>query len=124
MTLEDLAACQWVLPRSGTPTRDRFHALFDSHPAPPLNGLVETSSLVLIRELLMGSDRLTLISRHQIRHEQDLGLLVPLSFPMPQTDRPIGLTLRREWRPTATQQRFLTLLRRAGREAARYSKNE
>lgn len=115
VTLEDLAGCHWVVPRPGTPTRDRFEQLFQGWGAPPTAGLVESSSLVLIRGLLLGSDRLTLISQHQIRREQELGLLTPLPFPIPDSARPIGLTLRRDWRPTPTQQRFLVHLRDAGR---------
>lgn len=117
VTLADLMANRWVVPRPGTPTRVRFDALFaDQGHSPPV-GLVEASSLEVVRGLLLGSDTLTLISLHQIRHERDLGLLVPLPVDLSGSERPIGLTLRRGWRPTATQERFLTFLRRAGREA-------
>jgi hypothetical protein len=62
---------------------------------PPVGGLVETSSIVLICSLLLESDRLTLISRHQILREQAQGLLVTLPYDMSRTLRPIGLTTRR-----------------------------
>lgn len=115
LDVADLAGWQWVIPRRGTPTRDRFEALFNGETP---KGLVETSSQILVRGLLLGSDRLTLISAHQIRHEYELGLLVPLGIQLPGTERPIGLTVRRSWRPTPTQSRFLELLRDAGRRAA------
>ncbi|NYZ17470.1 LysR family transcriptional regulator [Azospirillum sp. RWY-5-1] len=115
LTPDDLAGCQWVVPRRGTPTRDRFETLFASRRP---RGLVETSSQILVRGLLLGSDRLTLISAHQIRHEHELGLLVILPVDLGGTERPIGLTVRRGWHPTATQERFLALLREAGRQAA------
>ncbi|UKJ76416.1 LysR family transcriptional regulator [Azospirillum brasilense] len=114
LTLEELAGCQWVVPRRGTPTRDRFEALFADGPP---RGLVETSSQILVRGLLLGSDRLTLISAHQIRHEHELGLLVILPVELANTERTIGLTVRRGWRPTATQAHFLDLLRKAGKQA-------
>ncbi|MGF7174371.1 LysR family transcriptional regulator [Azospirillum doebereinerae] len=117
VTPADLAACRWVVPRPGTPTRDRFDALFAEHGLPAPTGLIEASSLQLIRGLLLDSDTLTLISLHQIRHERDLGLLVPLPVALPGGERPIGLTLRRGWRPTATQERFLACLREAGQGA-------
>lgn len=114
VALEELVTHQWVVPRRGTPTRDRFETLFaDKRP----RGLIETSSQILVRGLLLGSDRLTLISAHQIRHEHELGLLVVLPVELPPTERAIGLTVRRGWRPTATQDRFLHLLREAGRHA-------
>lgn len=70
-----------------------------------------------MRGLLLGSDRLTLISAHQIRHEHELGLLVILPVELANTERTIGLTVRRGWRPTATQAHFLDLLREAGTQA-------
>jgi len=115
VTPADLAGSRWVVPRPGTPTRDRFEALFEEHGLPVPAGVIEASSLQLIRGLLLGSDTLTLISLHQIRHERDLGLLVPLPVALPGGKRPIGLTLRRGWHPTATQERFLACLRGAGR---------
>jgi LysR family transcriptional regulator, regulator for genes of the gallate degradation pathway len=74
-------------------------------------GLVESSSIVLIISLLLESDRLTLISRQQIRREQAQGLVTTLPFDMSSTRRPIGLTTRHNWRPTATQIRFIELLK-------------
>lgn len=114
LTLGDLAGSQWVVPRRGTPTRARFEALFAGRTP---RGLIETSSQVLVRGLLLDSDRLTLISAHQVRHEHELGLLVTLPVTLEGTERAIGLTVRKDWRPTATQERFLDLLRSAGREA-------
>jgi DNA-binding transcriptional LysR family regulator len=115
ITTADLAAYPWIVPRAGTPTRDHFEALFKGGPL-PLGGLVETSSIVLICGLLLDSDRLTLISRLQVLREEELGLLTTLAYDMRRTRRPIGLTTRRGWQPTATQSRFLDLVRRAARE--------
>ena len=42
---------------------------------------------------------------------------VDMSVDLAGTERPIGLTVRRGWRPTATQARFLELLRQAGGQA-------
>lgn len=114
ITQAELADYQWVVPRRGTPTRNRFESLFAGNRP---RGLIETSSQILVRGLLLGSDRLTLISAHQIRHEHELGLLVVLPVELPGSERPIGLTVRRDWRPTATQGRFLALLREAGLKA-------
>jgi len=67
---------------------------------------------------LLESDRLTLISRQQIRREEAQGLVTTLSYDMSSTRRPIGLTTRRDWRPTATQIRFLGLLRESARRCS------
>lgn len=111
----DLAGYGWVTPASGVPTRVQFDAMFRDAGLEPPVPVVESSSLVLIRGLLTASDRLTLISAHQVRPEIEFGLLRTLPFHVPQTARPIGLTLRRDWQPTATQSLLLDLLRDAGR---------
>jgi DNA-binding transcriptional LysR family regulator len=79
-------------------------------------GLIETSSLVLLRALLAGGDRLALLSARQARIELDQGLLALAPFPVPIGTRRIGLTYRRGWRPTPTQALLIDLLRRS-REA-------
>jgi len=120
ISIGDLASHPWAVPRAGTPTRDCFEARFDAPPHTKPAGLVESSSLILIRALLLNSDRLTLISNHQIRMEARQDLLTTLPYNLSATRRPIGLTTRVGWRPTATQQLFLDLLHKAGS----YSENE
>ena len=117
LDLADLARYPWIVPRGDTPTRAHFDTLFpttNSDTALP-RPVIETSSLVLIRGLLMGSDRLTVLSAHQMRHEEDQGLLARLPFDMPDTRRKIGVTFRRNWHPTKTQSLFLSLLRDAAK---------
>ncbi len=116
ITLNDLAAYPWAVPPHGTPTRDSFELLMNGMTTS--GGLVESSSIVLIISLLLESDRLTLISRQQIRREQDQGLVTTLPYDMSSTRRPIGLTTRRNWRPTATQVRFIELLRETAKRFA------
>lgn len=113
ITVQDLAQYTWVVPRKGAPTRDYFDDMFDGVECEP-PGIIESSSLILIRNLLMASDRLTIISLHQIRHEKQMGILAPLAFDTSHTTRSIGLTTRKDWRPTATQARFIKLLKDAG----------
>lgn len=117
VSVEELASYPWAAPRDGTPTRDYFNKMFNGLTI--TGGLVETSSLVLIRGMLLGSDRLTLISAHQISHERDIGLLVPLAVDTSGGSRPIGITCRRDWKPTPVQQLFLDHLRAAGKLAER-----
>ena len=60
-------------------------------------------SLIFLRGLLAQGDYLTIISQHQVSEEIDLGTLVHLNIPPKNSERPIGLTLRKDWQPTATQ---------------------
>jgi LysR family transcriptional regulator, regulator for genes of the gallate degradation pathway len=118
LTARALRNFQWIAPRVGSPLRVHFNALLASTgiemPTPPL----ECNSLAAARAFLLESDRLMLLSAHQIHYEMQAGLLVALPHPAGKVVRPIGLTLRRNWRPTSTQQRLLDILRRSARTAA------
>jgi len=113
-----LGKFQWIAPRAGSPLRVHFDALLASTgfelPTPPL----ECNSLAAARAFLLESDRIMLLSSHQIHYEMQAGLLVALPHPAGKVVRPIGLTLRRNWNPTTTQQRLLEILRRSARAAA------
>jgi DNA-binding transcriptional LysR family regulator len=109
---------QWIAPRAGSPLRVHFDALMSSAglelQSPPL----ECNSLAAARAFLLESDRIMLMSAHQIHYEMQAGVLVALPHPAGKVVRPIGLTLRREWRPTANQQTLLEILRHRARAAA------
>ncbi|CUB03217.1 LysR family transcriptional regulator [Marinomonas fungiae] len=111
ISAHDLAKFAWVVPAEGTPTRTAFKEIFEQADCPQPSRIVESSSQILIRELLLGSDRLTLISKHQMEREVELGLLKILSYPLEHTRRPIGLCVRKNWLPTITQSHFLSVLR-------------
>ncbi len=108
----DLAAYPWAVPRTGAPTRTAFDSYFEQAGVAPPN-FIEASSLVLIRGLLLDSDRLALIRAHQILHEEQAGELIRLPVDIPTPLRQIGLTIRKGWRPTNSQNRFLEILREA-----------
>jgi LysR family transcriptional regulator, regulator for genes of the gallate degradation pathway len=118
LTAASLRNFQWIAPRVGSPLRVHFDALLASTgiemPSPPL----ECNSLAAARAFLLESDRIMLLSAHQIHYEMQAGLLVALPHPAGNVVRPIGLTLRRNWRPTSTQQQLLEILRRSARTAA------
>jgi LysR family transcriptional regulator of gallate degradation len=111
---EDLIAYPWVVPAEETPTRAVFHKLFSAREQARMpGGVFETSSLVLLRGLLTGSDRLALLSARQAQYELEQGLLALAPFSVPIGARRIGLTFRRGWRPTPTQAILIDHLRRA-----------
>lgn len=109
--VRDLASYPWIAPRPGAPSRAYFDALFKKSRLVAREGLIEASSMIAIRGLLMESDRLTLLSRTQVEVEIRQGTLGIISFAVPQAPRSIGTTTRRDWEPTATQRRFLEGLR-------------
>jgi LysR family transcriptional regulator of gallate degradation len=108
---EHLHCFAWVLPRSGTPTRIYFEAAFPALVEEISETLVETSSMVLMRELLQSRDRLTLISRAQVVSEVRQAQLFELPIPLNDPPRPIGFLCRADWHPTEGQKQFLQVLR-------------
>jgi LysR family transcriptional regulator, regulator for genes of the gallate degradation pathway len=52
VSIDDLLAFPWVVPRSGTPTRHQFETLFLSKGRSPPPRVIESGSLLLMRELM------------------------------------------------------------------------
>lgn len=107
-----LAKFPWIAPRPGSPLRAQFESLFRRACLEVPPGLIECNALAVARGLLMESDRVMLLSAHQIHFELQAGMLRALPLPGRQVlTRAIGLTLRRDWHPTAAQGRLLEILR-------------
>lgn len=117
-TLEQLAAYPWVVPRRGSPARAQFDALFAPLGDAAPRRIVEAGSILLMREILDISDHLGCISGQQAEAEISKGLLVRLDFNVNWPRRPIGLTLRQGWAPTAAQNLFLDLVRKTAASTA------
>lgn len=115
---DQLAAYPWVLPRPETPTRNYFDSAFPDIAIAAAPTLVETSSIVLVRNLLQSSQRLTLISRAQVVSEIQQGLLYELPFSLHDAPRTIGILHRTDWHPTVEQATFLRALHSASAQMA------
>ena len=94
VALEDLLAFGWIMPRKGTPTRHLIESAIVARALPMPEHVVETSSLVVLRGLLMETDYVTPLSRHQVFLEERHGMLAPLPIELGETRRPIGITRR------------------------------
>jgi DNA-binding transcriptional LysR family regulator len=108
--LAALAAFPWVVSPEGAPARLGFDALMAAHPPA---ALVESGSLILMRELLRATDHLAFVSALQVAPELASGALVRLPVALADPPRPIGLFLRGDWRPTPAQASMLDALRAA-----------
>ncbi len=107
------------MPRAGTPLRVHFHEMFETAGLPAPTRAIECNSLIAARALLLESDRIMLLSAHQIHYELEAGLLVALPHPAGDVERPIGLTMRHDWHPTDSQRALLEIVRRCSAKAAR-----
>ncbi|MBV9882608.1 MAG: LysR family transcriptional regulator [Sphingomonadaceae bacterium] len=106
--LARLAAFPWVVARPGAPLLRVWRALFDDEGVPVPDAPVTAGSVLLIRGLLASSHFLTLLSPHQVSGDPEL---IMIGAPIEKTRRPIGLTMRADWRPAPAQRAFLDLLR-------------
>lgn len=110
-----LAAFPWILPASDTPLRHYWEGMMRAAGAEPPRVGIECGSVLTVRQLLLGSDALTLLSPAQLAVELDAGVLATLPPPVPVA-RTIGITTREGWRPTGPQAAFVALLREVASE--------
>ena len=114
--LADTMAYPWIAPRVGSPARSAFDAML-ARVDRKANILLEVASHIAVRSILLDSDCLALISRHQIRYEERDGQLSVVLVEPAQNARPIGATVRADWDPSPLQQAFLTELQEAVRQS-------
>ncbi|MEP4892299.1 MAG: LysR family transcriptional regulator [Aliiglaciecola sp.] len=106
----ELQALKWVAPSHGAPARQVFTDLFKSRGIEPPSQLIECSGLVTIRGILLGSERAALLPARQVDVEVKSGLLAVCPMPLVGTNRQIGLSTRKNWKPTLIQQRLIDII--------------
>ncbi|QIK77791.1 LysR family transcriptional regulator [Sphingomonas piscis] len=109
-SLETLASYPWTIAASGAPLRDHWESMFTGHGLSVPRVPVECGSVITIRQLLMSSDFLTLLSPDQVAVELEAGWLTVIGPAPPDIVRTIGVTTRAGWRPTPLQRHFLAEL--------------
>ncbi len=110
-TISDTLEYPWIAPPKETPAGRYLTEVLRIPTLKDTPVRTVSSSLVLVRGLLELDHYVTIMSRHQMSHEIRDGLAVPLDIDLPDSHRSIGLTFRKDWRPTGTQTRFLDHVR-------------
>lgn len=110
ITASELQQLNWVAPAKSTPARHVFSQIFISRGLAPPSHVIECSSLVAVRGILVNSERAALLPARQVEVEVRAGLLAVCPMTLPDTDRVIGLTMRSTWHPTRMQSRFLEII--------------
>jgi len=118
LSLEDTAGYSWIAPPKTTPTGTFLFEMLEISGRDRTPVRVVSSSLVLVRRLLLLGDYVSILSRQQVEQDISEGRLAVLPVALPEISRPIGLTLRKNWHPTAAQNTILDHLRHATRLAA------
>ena len=114
--IDQLARHPWILPASGAPLRAGFEAMFRAAGLRPPIVPIECGSVMMIREILMQTDFLTLLSPDQVSVERQAGWLVSLGEPPGHFERTIGITTRAQCRPSPAQAAFIAVLEKAATE--------
>lgn len=107
----DIIRYGWVLPRVGTPTRTLFEKAIFRRGLPVPEHVIETSSLVTLRGLLLESDRITVLSRHQIHFDEQYGMLTALPFHLEEASRSLGITRRAHSSPSPAAELLIREIR-------------
>jgi DNA-binding transcriptional LysR family regulator len=91
----DLLEQRWILPRRRELERLAFDDLFRAHDLEPPEAMVETTSTVLMKSVVLQSDFLTFIPRELIYWEEKAGQLAALKVSGSRWVRVVGITRRR-----------------------------
>jgi LysR family transcriptional regulator, regulator for genes of the gallate degradation pathway len=110
VSLAALATYPWIVPPIGTPLRTQWERMFAEAGLVLPTVPIECGSVMMIRQLLLDSDFLTLLSPDQVAVELEAGWLTQIAETPEGLTRTIGVTVRAGWRPTAMQAAFLKLL--------------
>jgi LysR family transcriptional regulator, regulator for genes of the gallate degradation pathway len=109
-TIADLAGFPWTVPGPGAPLRVQWEKMFTVVGVQPPNVPIECGSVITIRQILLDSDFLTLLSPDQVAVELEAGWLTKIADTPEGLTRTIGMTIRHGWRPTGMQSAFVETL--------------
>ena len=108
LEIKDLVDYDWILPGEGNPRRRVIEQLFASSAIRP-RVAIETSSIPAHKAILVSSERITLLTESELKDSPDQLTSLPLESLAPR--RPEGYAIRKDWKPTLIQRRFLEMLR-------------
>jgi LysR family transcriptional regulator of gallate degradation len=111
----ELAAFAWIVPAEGTPLRAQWRQMFVQSGVEPPRVAIECGSVIVVRQLLVQTDFLTLLSPDQVAVELEAGWLARIGAAPGDPSRMIGLTTRAGWRPTRLQGRFVAAVENEAR---------
>jgi len=115
-SMADLARFPWIVSPQGTPLHGRWCAMFEQAGLALPDVPIECGSVLVIRQLLMTSDFLTMLSPDQVALELSAQCLERIADAPQGLTRTIGMTTRADWRPTVVQAAFVEQLQRAAQQ--------
>ena len=120
LKLEDTLDFPWIAPPKETPAGQYLFNRLRLHERAQTPVRAVSSSMVTLRGLLSQGDYISIVSRHQISIDESLGMITTLDIPLEGHIREIGLTYRKNWRPTETQAQFIEFLQQFSIESSTF----
>lgn len=118
VTLDDLVAANWILPRRDSVSRRLFEQAWEQRGMSPPRAAIETADLLLMRLLLSQGDMLALTSLSYVRYELNARQLVRLDLDLPPIRRDVVLLQRDAMRLSPPAACFVDEVRRATADLA------
>ncbi len=112
-SLAALLDAGWILGRTGTLSRQMFDKAWEGTGFAHPTVVAETASLAMNRGLLMESDFVTVLSRHEIEHELRFGMLALLPIEIPELRHQVGLIRRAGSIPSPAAEALIAAIRQA-----------
>lgn len=106
-SIADLASFPWTVPNKGAPLRDSFDRFFAGAGVDAPGVPIESGSVMMIRQILIDSNFLTMLSPDQLAVELEASWLTRIADLPPELGRTIGVTTRASWRLTEVQREFM-----------------
>lgn len=110
-SLDETLTYPWIAPPKETPAGQYLFETLRIQDWPTTPVRVVSSSMAVLRGVLAEGPYLSIVSKHQINVDEALGAIATLDVPLQGHLRDIGLTYRRGWQPTESQERFIDFLR-------------
>ena len=117
VSLDDILKYPWIAPPKDTPAGQYLFDTLRIQDRPETPVRVVSSSMAILRGVLAEGPYVSVVSRHQINVDEDLGVIAAIDFAMSGHIRDIGLTYRAAWKPTDAQGQFIDFLRQHSQDA-------
>jgi len=112
-TIEGLSQFDWIMAAKGTPLRENWEAMFQAAKFRRPAIAVQCGSVIAMRQILVDTNFLALMSPEQIELELKAGVLVELRPLGDEFVRSIGLSTRAGWQMSGLQAAFCEQLRQS-----------
>lgn len=101
----------WILPPKGSPTYKKLIEFYKINTLQPPFIQIQCGSVSVILNMLREGNWLTLLSKAQFQHFEEVGLVSRIGDILPSSERKIGIFTRADWHPSVRQAALVTLLK-------------